>query len=88
MNRIIIFIGNEVSLALPFKVEAHLNNIQESVRTEKKTAHITITNINLFIFKEIIAVHNDKRKKPLSTNAEISAVKVYDTYIYRRFLKS
>lgn len=88
MNRIILFIGNEISLALPFEVEAHLNNIIEWIRTEKKTAHITITNINLFIFKEIIAVHNDKRKKPLSTNAEVSTVKVYDTYIYHRFLKS
>lgn len=36
----------------------------DSVRTEKKTPHFTISKINLLIvFKELIAVYNKNHKK-------------------------
>jgi hypothetical protein len=37
-----------------------------SVRTPKKTQHLTVTEINrLTLFKEIIAVYSENRTKPI-----------------------
>jgi hypothetical protein len=56
--------------------EAHLHNIKESVRTEKKTQHFTITKINwLMLFREIKAVYSENRTKLCCQNAELVNVK-------------
>jgi hypothetical protein len=43
---------------------------KDSVRTAKKTPHLTVTKINwLTLFKEVIAVYGANSTKPINTNA-------------------
>jgi hypothetical protein len=46
--------------------------LKNSVRTAKKALHFTVTKINwLTLFKEIIAVCNEKYTKPFSTKCRV-----------------
>jgi hypothetical protein len=46
---------------------------KNSVRTSKRTPHFTITKTNwLTLFKEVIAVYNDKHKKPINTKCPVT----------------
>jgi hypothetical protein len=60
---------------------------KNSVRTSKRTPHLTITNINwLMLFKEIIAVYSENHAKP-TQNAALLTVKADGSYSYRSALK-
>jgi hypothetical protein len=52
-----------------FEGEARLTTtFKNSVRTSKRTPHFTNTNVNwLMLFKEVIAVYSENRKKPIDT---------------------
>jgi hypothetical protein len=53
--------------------EARLNNINNSVRTAKKTPHFTVTKINrLTLFKEIIAVYSETHTKHINTKRKVT----------------
>jgi hypothetical protein len=44
-----------------------------SVRTSKRTPHLTIKKINwLMLFKEVISVYNEKSAKPIHTKCSIT----------------
>jgi hypothetical protein len=46
---------------------------KNSVRTSKRTPHFSISKINwLTLFKEIIAVYNEKDKKPINTKYRVT----------------
>jgi hypothetical protein len=46
---------------------------KNSARTSKRTPHFTITKINgLMPFKEMIAVYNDKQKKPINARFRVA----------------
>jgi hypothetical protein len=46
---------------------------KNSVRTSKRTPHVTITTINwLMLFKEIIAIYSENHVKPINTKCSIT----------------
>jgi len=46
---------------------------KNSVRTSKRTPHVTITKINcLMLFKEIIAVYSENHTNPIKTKYRIT----------------
>jgi hypothetical protein len=56
---------------------------KNSVRTAKKTLHFTITKINwLTLFKEIIAVYSENRRKHEYKMKELVTVEGGGTYSY------
>jgi hypothetical protein len=51
----------------PLKPKLAETVLKTSVRTAKKTQHLTVTKINwLTLFKEIIAVYCENRTKPIN----------------------
>jgi len=46
---------------------------KNSVRTSKRTPHLTITNVNpLTLFKEIIDVYSQNRTEPINTKRRVN----------------
>jgi hypothetical protein len=71
----------------PLKPKLVYITFKNSVRTAKKTQHVTVTKINrLTLFKDIIAVYSENRTKRINTkwgkNAELLNVKAVGTYSY------
>jgi hypothetical protein len=72
----------------PLKPNLVYTSLKNSVRTSKKTPHLTITKINwLTPFKEIIPVYTENHKNPYIQNASLLIVKVSGEHSYRSALK-
>jgi hypothetical protein len=76
----------------PLKTKLVYMIFKNSVRTAKKTLHVTITKINwLILFKEIIDVYSENPTKHVNTryghNAGLLIVKSGGTYSYHWTLK-
>jgi hypothetical protein len=81
--------GERASFDFLFESTLHLNLelfriiFKDSVRTSKRTLHITITKVNwLMLFKEVILVYTENHTEPINTNTELLFVKAAGTYIY------
>jgi hypothetical protein len=56
--------------------------LKNSVRTSKRTPHLTITKINLLmLFKEITAVYSENYTKPVNTKCSVTDCQIR-WYIY------
>jgi hypothetical protein len=65
--RAVLIVTSNLSLN-PLKQELVFIIFKNSVRTAKKTPHVTITKISgLALFKEIIAVNSENHIKPINT---------------------